>query len=54
MRQTGGSELGLISTKSTPSSNALFKASCKDTIPICSLLISFKRTFLARISPFIR
>ena len=54
IRQTGGSALGLISTKSTPASSAFSIASLRLTIPSCSPSRPVKRTSWARISPLIR
>lgn len=54
MRQTGGSALGLISTRSTPASMANFKAASTDDRPSDSPSKPTNLISLQRISPLMR
>src|SRR5580765_1432970 len=54
MRQTGGSAVGWISTRSSPRSPAIVSASSRDRIPTCSPSAPMTRTRGTRISVFLR
>src|SRR5438445_10897182 len=54
MRQTGGSAVGWISTRSSPKSPAIVSASSRDRIPTCSASAPMTRTRGTRISMFLR